>query len=102
MVHTFHFYSTLLNSTQLYSHTAIVDISLPVTYARSGHGPQAMLEANYGMASPHGYRTAMRLMQVCVSVYVCMCVCTSVILCMYVRVSLCLYVYMRMCMSLSV
>ena len=24
-----------------------------------------MLEANYGMASPHGYRTAMRLMQVC-------------------------------------
>ena len=29
-----------------------------------GHGPQAMLEANYGMASPHGYRTAMRLMQV--------------------------------------
>ena len=29
-----------------------------------GHGPQAMQEANYGMASPHGYRTAMRLMQV--------------------------------------
>jgi acetyl-CoA carboxylase carboxyl transferase alpha subunit len=28
-----------------------------------GHGPQAMQEANYGMASPHGYRTAMRLMQ---------------------------------------
>jgi hypothetical protein len=28
-----------------------------------GHGPQAMLDANYGMASPHGYRTAMRLMQ---------------------------------------
>ena len=23
-----------------------------------------MQEANYGMASPHGYRTAMRLMQV--------------------------------------
>ena len=102
MVHTFHFYSTLLYSTQLNSHTAIVDISLPVTYARSGHGPQAMLEANYGMASPHGYRTAMRLMQVCVRVYVCMCVCTSVILCMYVRVSLCLYVYMRMYMSVSV
>ena len=28
-----------------------------------GHGPQAMQDANYGMASPHGYRTAMRLMQ---------------------------------------
>lgn len=28
-----------------------------------GHTPQAMQEANYGMASPHGYRTALRLMQ---------------------------------------
>ena len=29
-----------------------------------------MLEANYGMASPHGYRTAMRLMQVSIGVAV--------------------------------
>jgi len=28
-----------------------------------GHTPQTMQAANYGMASPHGYRTAMRLMQ---------------------------------------
>lgn len=28
-----------------------------------GHTPQTMEEANYGMASPHGYRTALRLMQ---------------------------------------
>ena len=29
-----------------------------------GHSPQTMQEANYGMASPHGYRMALRLMQV--------------------------------------
>ena len=28
-----------------------------------GHTPQTMQEANYGMASPHGYRTALRLMR---------------------------------------
>jgi acetyl-CoA carboxylase alpha subunit len=28
-----------------------------------GHTPQTMQEANYGMASPHGYRFALRLMQ---------------------------------------
>lgn len=28
-----------------------------------GHTPQTMQAANYGMASPHGYRTALRLMQ---------------------------------------
>lgn len=28
-----------------------------------GHTPQKMQEANYGMASPHGYRMALRLMQ---------------------------------------
>lgn len=28
-----------------------------------GHTPTAMQEANYGMASPHGYRTALRLMK---------------------------------------
>ena len=28
-----------------------------------GHTPQTMQEANYGMASPHGYRTALRLMK---------------------------------------
>ena len=28
-----------------------------------GHTPKTMEEANYGMASPHGYRTAMRLMK---------------------------------------
>lgn len=27
-----------------------------------GHSPSTMQEANYGMASPHGYRTALRLM----------------------------------------
>ena len=27
-----------------------------------GHSPQTMQEANYGMASPHGYRMALRLM----------------------------------------
>ncbi len=26
-----------------------------------GHTPQTMLDTNYGMASPHGYRTAMKL-----------------------------------------
>ena len=28
-----------------------------------GHTPSTMQEANYGMASPHGYRTALRLMR---------------------------------------
>ncbi len=28
-----------------------------------GHTPQTMQAANYGMASPHGYRTALRLMK---------------------------------------
>ena len=28
-----------------------------------GHTPGAMQDANYGMASPHGYRTALRLMR---------------------------------------
>ena len=28
-----------------------------------GHTPQLMQSANYGMASPHGYRTALRLMR---------------------------------------
>ncbi len=28
-----------------------------------GHTPKTMEEANYGMASPHGYRTALRLMK---------------------------------------
>ena len=28
-----------------------------------GHTPQTMQDANYGMASPHGYRTALRLMK---------------------------------------
>eukprot|EP00604_Paraphysomonas_vestita_P000599 CAMPEP_0174824330 /NCGR_PEP_ID=MMETSP1107-20130205/33192_1 /TAXON_ID=36770 /ORGANISM="Paraphysomonas vestita, Strain GFlagA" /LENGTH=1169 /DNA_ID=CAMNT_0016051125 /DNA_START=367 /DNA_END=3876 /DNA_ORIENTATION=+ len=28
-----------------------------------GHTPKSMLESNYGMPSPHGYRTALRLMQ---------------------------------------
>ena len=28
-----------------------------------GHSPRTMEEANYGMGSPHGYRTALRLMQ---------------------------------------
>jgi acetyl-CoA carboxylase alpha subunit len=28
-----------------------------------GHTPQTMQAANFGMASPHGYRTALRLMK---------------------------------------
>ena len=28
-----------------------------------GHTPSTMQQANHGMASPHGYRTALRLMQ---------------------------------------
>ncbi len=28
-----------------------------------GHTPGAMQRSNYGMASPHGYRTALRLMR---------------------------------------
>lgn len=28
-----------------------------------GHSPTTMKDANYGMPSPHGYRTALRLMQ---------------------------------------
>lgn len=37
--------------------------SCVVLGTHKGHTPQTMQEANYGMASPHGYRIALRLMQ---------------------------------------
>jgi acetyl-CoA carboxylase beta subunit len=38
-------------------------ISCVVLGTFKGHTPQKMQDANYGMASPHGYRTALRLMR---------------------------------------
>lgn len=38
-------------------------ISCVVLGTFKGHTPQTMQDANYGMASPHGYRTALRLMK---------------------------------------
>lgn len=38
-------------------------VSCVVIGTFKGHTPQTMQDANYGMASPHGYRTALRLMR---------------------------------------
>jgi hypothetical protein len=88
-----------------------------------GHGPQAMLDANYGMASPHGYRTAMRLMQIaerfglpvvtlgmlhiyiyiyiyiffffmCIHFNICMYVYTYLYMCICIHIYLCMYACM--------